>query len=59
MLPQKLWAIQKNGFFIKNPISIGWPYLTFFTKQAAMTWIVDHKIDGVPVRVQVSIKEVL
>jgi hypothetical protein len=59
MYPQKLWAIQKNGFFIKNPSSIGWPYLTFLTKKAALAWIADHNLEGVPVRVQVSIKEVL
>ena len=59
MLPFKSWAIQCKNFYIKNPKAIGWPYLTFQTQKAAIDWINQHKIEGVAVRVRITITEVV
>jgi hypothetical protein len=40
-----------------NPI--GWPYLTFVTKQAALDYITENHIDGEPARVTVTLKEAI
>jgi hypothetical protein len=41
LIPQKYWAIRCKTFYMKSPNPIGWPYLTFVTKQAAQDYITE------------------
>jgi hypothetical protein len=59
MILQKYWAIRCKTFYMKSLNPIGWPYLTFVTKQAALDYINQHRIDGEPARVTVTLKEAI
>ena len=59
MIPQKYWAIRCKTFYMKSSNLIGWPYLTFVTKQAALDYITEHRIEGEPARVTVTLKEAI
>jgi len=57
MISTRLWAIKLRQSYYKT---IGpWPYLMFETKISAQAFIEKHSIEGVPVRVRLTLREML
>jgi len=57
MISTRLWAIKLRQSYYKT--TGAWPYLMFETKIAAQAFIEKHSIEGVPVRVRLTLREML
>lgn len=57
MISTRLWAIKLRQSYYKT---VGaWPYLMFETRLAAQEFIEKHSVEGVPVRVRLTLREML
>ena len=57
MVSTRLWAIKLRQSYYKT--TGAWPYLMFETRLAAQEFIEKHSIEGVPVRVRLTLREML